>query len=107
MVYEILALSSADLSADAAADLLAELSGSGSESTSDRDACSMTVAAAEELALGEELAGTSSLEDIAAGPRREACGNSRLSKQNQRKSGSISSTMMSIRGLDSRSDEYG
>ena len=63
---ELLALSSADSSADAAADLLAELSGSGSENTSDMDVCSMTVAAAEELALGEELAGSSSLEDIAA-----------------------------------------
>jgi len=71
---ELLALSSADSSADAAADLLAELSGSGSEGTSDRDACSMDVAAAEELALGEELAESSSesssLEDIATGPKR-------------------------------------
>ena len=78
---ELLALSSADSSADAAADLLAELSGSGSETISDGDAFSMTVAAAEELALGEELAASSSLEDIAAGPRREACGNSRLSRK--------------------------
>ena len=44
--------------------------GSGSEGTSDRDACSMAVAAAEELALGEELAGSpSSLEDI-VGPKK-------------------------------------
>ena len=41
----------------------------------------MIVAAAEELALGEELAASSSLEDIAAGPRREACGNSRLRRK--------------------------
>ena len=67
---ELLALSSADSSADAAADLLAELSGSGSEGTSDRDACSMAVAAAEELALGEGLEESPSLEDIAAGPKR-------------------------------------
>ena len=50
---ELLALSSADSSADAAADVLAELAElAGSRS--------------EELALGEELAGSSSLEDIAA-----------------------------------------
>ena len=78
---ELLAASSADSSADAAADLLAEPSGSGSETISDGDAFAMTVAAAEELAPEEELAASSSLEDIAAGPRREACGNSRLSRK--------------------------
>jgi len=43
----------------------------------------MTVAAAEVLALWEELAASSSLEDIAAGPRRTACGQgqSRLSRK--------------------------
>ena len=45
--------------------------GSGSEGTSDRDACSMAVAAAEELALGEELAGSPSLEDIANGAKQK------------------------------------
>jgi len=78
---ELLALSSADSSADAATDLLADLSGSGSENTADGDACSKTVAAAEELARREELAVSSSLEDIAAGPSRKACGNSRLSRK--------------------------
>ena len=50
------------------ATLVAELAGWGSETISDGDAFSMTVAASEELALGEELAASSSLEDIAAGP---------------------------------------
>ena len=53
----------------AAADLLAELSGSGSETASDGDAFSETGASTEEFALGEGLAASSSLEDIAAGPR--------------------------------------
>ena len=65
---ELSALSSADSSADAAADLLAELSDSGSEGTSDWDACSMAVAAVEGLALRGELAASSSLEDLADGP---------------------------------------
>ena len=54
--------------------------GSGSEGTSDRDACSMAVAAAEELALGE-VAESPSLEDMGAGPKK--------------------------RGLDLRSNKYG
>jgi len=78
---ELLAASSADSSADAAADLLAELSGSGSETASHGDAFSETVAATEEFALGEGLAASSSLEDIAAGPRREASGDRRLSRK--------------------------
>ena len=66
---EHLALSSADSSADAAADLYPALSGSASETISDGDAFYMTVAAAEELTLGEGLAASSSLEDIASGVR--------------------------------------
>ena len=71
---ELMAASSADSSADAAADWLAELSGSGSETASDEETFSMVVAAAEELALGEELAAPSSLAGIAAAPRNEAGG---------------------------------
>ena len=74
---ELLAAPSADSSADAAADLLAEPS--GSDTASHEDAFSDTVAATEELALGEGLAAT--LEDIAAGPRRGASG-ARRSSQN-------------------------
>ena len=64
---ELLAASSADSSADAAEDWLVELAGSGSETASDGDAFSTTVPASAELALGEELAASSSLEDIATG----------------------------------------
>jgi hypothetical protein len=72
---ELLAAPSADSSADAAADVLAEPS--GSDTASHEDAFSDTVAATEELALGEGLAAT--LEDIAAGPRRGASGARRSS----------------------------
>ena len=44
------------------------------ETASDEETFSMTVAAAEELALGEELAAPSSLAGIAAAPRNEAGG---------------------------------
>ena len=70
-----LAAPSADSSADAAADVLAEPS--GSDTASHEDAFSDSVAATEELALGEGLAAT--LEDIAAGPRRGASGARRSS----------------------------
>ena len=50
-------------------DLLAGTSDSGSEAISEGDASSMTVAAAEEPALGGELAASSSLEDIVAWPQ--------------------------------------
>ena len=73
---ELLAAPSADSSADAAADVLAEPS--GSDTASHEDAFSDTVAATEELALGEGLAATLE-EDIAAGPRRGASGARRSS----------------------------
>ena len=66
-VAELLAAPSAASSADAAADLLAEPS--GSDTASHGDVFSDTVAASEELALGEGLAAT--LEDIAAGPSKK------------------------------------
>ena len=66
---ELLAAPSAD-SSSADADALAESEPSGSDTASHEDAFSDAVAATEELALGEGLAGA--LEDIAAGPRRGA-----------------------------------
>ena len=69
---KLLELSSADSSADAAADLLAEPSGSGSETIFDGDASSLTVAAGEVLPLVEELSASPSLEDIAAWPRKRS-----------------------------------
>ena len=67
----------------AAADLLAELSGSDSETASDGGAFPDTVAATEEVAVGEGLEASSSLsqsgEDIAAAPRKQAIGDRRMS----------------------------
>ena len=65
----LLGLSSADSSSDATTDWLAEPSNAGSETISDEEAFSMAVAAAEEPALGGELAASPSLEDMAAWPQ--------------------------------------